>query len=171
MNSSQQSRSDSSNPEMRIRQATIKDVDAVVKFNTALARETEGKQLEPVRLRNGVMAVLDNPEHGFYLLAEEPASGNVIGQLLITYEWSDWRNGVFWWLQSVYVHQAWRRCGVFRRLYFHVLEEAKIQKTVAGVRLYVEKENHLAQQAYQELGLLPAGYHVYELDLVLPKSS
>jgi len=159
------------NQEIRIRQATLHDVHAVAEFNTALAQETEGKQLEPSRLQQGVKAVLDNPEHGFYLIAEDVSSGKAIGQLLITYEWSDWRNGVFWWIQSVYVHKSWRRRGVFRNLYQYVMEEARKKKTVAGVRLYVEKENRLAQQVYQELGLLPAGYHVYELDFVLSRES
>lgn len=171
MTLSQEPRAGSPQPEIRIRQATIKDLDAVVEFNAALARETEGKQLELARLQQGVMAVFNNPEHGFYLIAEALSSGKPIGQLLITYEWSDWRNGVFWWIQSVYVHQAWRRCGVFRRLYGYVLEEAKNLNTVAGVRLYVETENSIAQQVYQEVGLCPAGYHVYELDFVLPKNS
>ena len=171
MTSLQGSGADSPQSEIRIRQAVIDDLNEVVDFNAALARETEGKQLELVRLRQGVKAVLNNPEHGFYLIAEALSSGKPIGQLLITYEWSDWRNGVFWWIQSVYVHQTWRRCGVFRRLYRHVLEEAKIRSDVAGVRLYVETKNSIAQQVYQALGLCPAGYHVYELDFVLPKTS
>ncbi len=169
MTHSNESRSDAPNPKIRIRQAILNDVPTVVEFNAALALETEGKQLEPSRLQQGVKAVLDNPEHGFYLIAEDVHSGKVIGQLLITYEWSDWRNGVFWWIQSVYVHEEWRRRGVFRNLYQSVMEEARNKKTVAGVRLYVEKENRLAQQVYQELGLLLAGYHVYELDFVLSR--
>jgi len=156
---------------IHIRHATSYDVDSVMEFNAALARVTEGKTLAPSILQLGVKAVLDNPEHGFYLIAEEASSGKAIGQLLITYEWSDWRNAVFWWLQSVYVHEAWRRQGVFRKLYDYVIAEARNRKTVAGVRLYVEQENRLAQQVYQHMGLLPAGYHVYELDFVLPKSS
>jgi len=155
---------------IRIRHATSQDVSSVVEFNAALARETERKTLEPSRLQQGVKAVLDHPEHGFYLMAEDVSSEKAIGQLLITYEWSDWRNAVFWWLQSVYVHESWRRRGVFRTLYDYVMAEARNRNNVAGVRLYVEEENHLAQQIYQQMGLLPAGYHVYELDFVLPKS-
>ncbi len=157
--------------DIHIRPANSDDVKAVVEFNAALAHVTEGKKLEPSRLQQGVEAVLHHPEHGFYLIAEEASSKQAIGQLLITYEWSDWRNAVFWWLQSVYVHESWRRQGVFRKLYHHVMTEARNRKTVAGVRLYVEQENQLAQQVYQHMGLLPAGYHVYELDFVLPKSS
>ena len=159
----------STHPEIRIRPATIHDMQMVVEFNTALARETEGKQLEVSRLHQGVKALFNNPQHGFYLVAEEGSSSNVIGQLLITYEWSDWRNGVFWWLQSVYVQESWRRRGVFRMLYDYVLAEARSRKTVVGVRLYVETQNRLAQQVYQEMGLLPAGYDVYELDFILPQ--
>ncbi len=171
MTHSKESTSDRQGAAIRIRQATINDVNAIVEFNAALARETEGKQLDPSRLHQGVRAVLGHPEHGFYLIADEVSSGKAIGQLLITYEWSDWRNGVFWWLQSVYVHEAWRRRGVFRRLLRVVMEEARKRKTVAGVRLYVEEENRLAQQVYQELGLCRAGYQVYELDFVLPRQS
>ena len=153
--------------EIRIRRATANALSSVMEYNAVLASETEGKLLELDQLQRGVEAVLQNPEHGFYLIAENGASGQAIGQMLVTYEWSDWRNGVFWWLQSVYVQKSWRRRGVFRRLYDHVMKEARSFQKVVGVRLYVEKENHLAQQVYQDLGLLPAGYHVYELDFVL----
>ena len=157
--------------EIRIRQGTVNDLSVVMECNAALASETEGKLLEMDRLQQGVEAVLQNPEHGFYLIAENGTSGQAIGQMLVTYEWSDWRNGVFWWLQSVYVQKSWRRRGVFRRLYAHVIKEARSCQKVAGVRLYVEKENHLAQQVYKDLGLFPAGYHVYELDFVLSSKS
>ena len=157
--------------EVRIRQATANDLSVLMEYNVALASETEEKLLELDRLQRGVEAVLENPEHGFYLIAENAASGKVVGQMLVTYEWSDWRNGVFWWLQSVYVQKSWRRHGVFRRLYKHVMRKARSSQKVVGVRLYVEKENHLARQVYQDLGLLPAGYHVYELDFVLSAKS
>jgi len=171
MTHSNESMSDAPTPEILIRQATLNDFQAVVEFNAALAWETEGKQLDSSRLQEGVIAVLNNSEHGFYLIAEDVHSEKTIGQLLITYEWSDWRNGVFWWIQSVYVTEEWRRRGVFQSLYRYVLEEAKNQKMVAGVRLYVEKENRQAQQVYQKLGLFPAGYQVYELDFVLSQES
>lgn len=154
-----------------VRPAKMTDLQTLVNFNAALARETEGKHLDLSRLAKGVQSVFDSPEHGFYLVAEEPLARHVVGQVLITYEWSDWRNGVFWWLQSVFVELGWRRRGVFRALYDYVIEEAKGRKNVAGVRLYVEKENRLAQQVYQELGLRPAGYQVYELDFVLSSPS
>lgn len=169
MTNPQESMTEIQGLDFRIRQATIGDVQAVIQFNAALARETEGKQLEPSRLEQGVKTVLEGPEHGFYLIAEEVSSGKPIGQMLITYEWSDWRNGVFWWLQSVYVHKLWRRRGVFRQLYHYIMEEARNRKTVVGVRLYVEHENRLAQKVYQEIGLMPAGYHVYEIDFAPPE--
>jgi ribosomal protein S18 acetylase RimI-like enzyme len=157
--------------EVRIRKATLNDVQAVVDFNTALAWETEGKQLEPLRLKLGVSAVLVDSKRGFYLIAEEVSSGKPLGQLLLTYEWSDWRNGVFWWIQSVYVHEGWRRRGVFRRLFQSLMEQMKEQQAVVGVRLYVEEGNRLAQQVYKKMGLCSAGYQVYELDMVLPRQS
>ena len=157
--------------EIRNRRATANDLSSVMEYNAVLASETEGKLLELDRLQRGVEAVLQNPDYGFYLIAENGVSGKAVGQMLVTYEWSDWRNGVFWWLQSVYVQKSWRRRGVFRRLYAHVVKEARSCQKVAGLRLYVEKENHLAKQVYQDLGLLPAGYHVYELDFVLSAKS
>ena len=171
MSDCKESTPDLSDFEIRIRQAMANDLSVVVEYNEALALETEGKLLELDRLQRGVKAVLQNPEHGFYLIAENRNSGQAVGQMLVTYEWSDWRNGVFWWLQSVYVQKSWRRSGVFRRLYAHVMKEARSCQKVAGVRLYVKKENHLAQQVYQDLGLLPTGYHVYELDFALPADS
>jgi len=171
MTDCKESTQDFSDFEIRIRQAMASDLSVVMNYNMALASETEGKLLELERLQEGVKAVLQYPEHGFYLIAENAASGKVVGQMLVTYEWSDWRNGVFWWLQSVYVQKSWRRHGVFRRLYKHVMRKARSSQKVVGVRLYVEKENHLARQVYQDLGLLPAGYHVYELDFVLSAKS
>ena len=171
MTHSDESMLDSPKPDIHIRQATLNDVQAVVEFNTALAFETEGKVLEPFRLNLGVDAVLADPKRGFYLLAEEVSSNRPLGQLLLTYEWSDWRNGVFWWIQSVYVHEEWRRRGVFRRLFHSVMEKARNDEAVIGVRLYVEEKNRLAQQVYQEMGLSPAGYQVYELDFVMPLKS
>jgi ribosomal protein S18 acetylase RimI-like enzyme len=91
----------------------------------------------------------------------------VVGQLMITYEWSDWRNGLFWWIQSVYVDPAWRRRGVFRSMHEAVVSQAKADRKVCGIRLYVEQENETAQAVYQRLGLSLSGYKVYEQDFVL----
>ena len=98
-------------------------------------------------------------------------NGRTIGQLLVTFEWSDWRNGVFWWLQSVYVHKEWRRRGVFKTLYDYVLRKAECQGNVAGIRLYVEQDNAVAQGVYAHVGLAAAPYKVFETDFILPTRS
>jgi GNAT superfamily N-acetyltransferase len=143
-----------------IRSATLADVATLADFNSAMALETESKRLEPAVVRAGVRAVLDHPESGFYLVAEH--RGDVIGCLLVTYEWSDWRNGRFWWIQSVYVRRDHRRRGVFRRLYADVLRRARIRTDVCGIRLYVERDNQAAQQTYRQLGMIQTPYLVYE---------
>lgn len=147
--------------------ATMNDLDRLVEFNAALAWETEKRRLDLQRVRPGVQAVLDSPNRGFYVVGETTADRQVVGQLLITFEWSDWRNGVMWWIQSAYVREDARREGVFRMLYQYVLQEAQKQGAVAGVRLYVEQDNRVAQQTYESLGLVKAPYHVYERDFVL----
>jgi len=118
-------------------------------------------------LRPEVEAVLRDPGKGFYSVAE--VDGRVVGQMMVTFEWSDWRNGTFWWLQSVYVQPAFRGQGVYRRIYQQVLDEAKARGEVCGVRLYVSKENRIAQQVYERLGLKPAHYAMYEVDFVLER--
>ena len=153
----------------QIRNAFPSDADSIIAFNQAMARETEDRTLEDRIIRAGVQRIFDEPDQGFYLVAENEE--RIIGTLMVTREWSDWRNGVFWWLQSVYVQKSWRRCGVFRRLYQYVLEDSRNRKNLAGIRLYVAKENPLAQQVYQKVGLLYSGYHVYELDFTLPQES
>ncbi len=154
-----------------VRPARPDDVDALVTFGAAMARETEGRDLEMERLRLGTLAVLASPERGFYLVAElsgEP-SGRLIGQLMVTYEWSDWRNATFWWIQSVYVHPSWRRRGVYRRMHEFILHQARSRSDVCGVRLYVEKNNAVAQSAYDHVGLSRSAYIVFEDDFVLSK--
>jgi ribosomal protein S18 acetylase RimI-like enzyme len=148
-----------------IRRATPDDAQTLALHNAAMAAETETITLDPERALRGVEAVLRDPAKGFYLLAE--ADGAVAGQLMITFEWSDWRNGVFWWLQSVYVRPEHRRRGVFTRLYRAMREEADKSGGVCGVRLYVESANQRAQQTYQRLGLRQAHYQMYEEDFVL----
>jgi GNAT superfamily N-acetyltransferase len=145
---------------MRIRPATSLDVDTVCEFNVRLALETEGKTLDPAYLRPGVAAVLTDAEKGRYYLAE--VDGRVVGQVAITFEWSDWRNGWFWWIQSVYVHADARRMGVFRSLYAHVEAEARAAADVIGIRLYVEDENESAHKTYDKLGLKATTYRVRE---------
>ena len=154
-----------------IRLGTPSDAPIIANYNALLAQETEHLELEPVRLRAGVDAVLADATKGTYWVAE--AGGEVVGQLMITFEWSDWRNGVFWWIQSVYVRQDWRARGVFKALYDHVYQLAKARSDVCGLRLYVEGDNQRAQRTYQRLGLRPTNYHLYEVDfrIARPDSS
>jgi ribosomal protein S18 acetylase RimI-like enzyme len=143
---------------LHIRAGTPADEGVVAAFNAAMATETEGKQLvEPV-LRAGVRAALADPAKGFYLLAER--GGEVVGQAFVTFEWSDWRNGWYWWIQSVYVAPAGRRTGVFRALFDHLRTLALADPTVIGLRLYVEHANAAAQAVYAALGLTAEPYQL-----------
>ena len=154
-------------PELGVRQATWEDLDSLVAFNTAMARETEGKTLDLARLRAGVQAVLGDPGRGFYLVAE--MAGQMVGQLLVTAEWSDWRNAYFWWLQSVYVAPDYRRQGVYRALHDYIRAEAQRRGDLCGLRLYVERNNRVAQQVYDNLGMARSHYDLYESDgLAIP---
>jgi GNAT superfamily N-acetyltransferase len=133
-----------------IRQATHADIAFLVDCNTAMAQETEHKTLDRDVLTRGTQAVFDDPRRGFYLIAE--LDGKPAGCLLITHEWSDWRNGDWWWFQSVYVTHAARRAGVFRALYAEVERRARVVGAV-GLRLYVERDNERAQRTYASLGM------------------
>jgi len=146
--------------EIRIRRATRRDAPTLVEFNAAMALETEGKELLREVLSAGVQGLLERPDSGFYLIAE--AGTEAAGSLLITNEWSDWRNGNFWWIQSVYVRPQFRRRGVYRRLYAHVQELALRDPGVCGFRLYVERENHRAQSTYRAAGMTETRYVVFE---------
>jgi GNAT superfamily N-acetyltransferase len=152
-----------------IRTANLSDADTLVEFNRAMALETENRRLDPTILREGILTFLGDPRYGFYTVAMLPGvnAHKPIGQLMITYEWSDWRNGLFWWIQSVYVVPVRRGQGVFRAMHDHTLAKAKADPQVCGIRLYVERENRRAQSVYQRVGLSPAGYAVYEQDFVL----
>lgn len=151
--------------DLHIRTAAAADAPVIAAFNLAMARETEHLELDPARLRAGVEAVLADAAKGFYLVAE--SGGRVVGQLMITFEWSDWRNGNFWWIQSVYVDPEARGLGVYRRLYQHVRGAADARGNVCGIRLYVERENVRAQEVYRRQGMSAAPYEMYEVDLVL----
>lgn len=144
---------------LKIRLAERGDIAAIAEWNRAMAWETEQKRLDPQVLLRGVTAVLDEPRRGFYLVAE--LDGKAAGCLLVTYEWSDWRNGDFWWFQSVYVTPDARRSGVFRAMYAEVAQRAK-QAGAVGLRLYVETENLRAQRTYRELGMEQCHYFMYE---------
>ena len=148
-----------------VRRATVRDMDVLVEFNAAMALESEGKALDRRRLGDGVAALLDEDSRGFYLVAE--TEDRVVGQLMVTYEWSDWRNAHFWWIQSVYVASDWRRRGVYRSLHEYVLAEARNRGDVCGVRLYVDRDNHVAQQVYSNLGMDRSHYDLFEIDFVL----
>lgn len=143
-----------------VRSATPADAAALVEFNRAMAKETEAKDLALPVLSAGVKWLLKNPQHGFYLVAE--TGGEVIGSLMVTSEWSDWRNRVFWWIQSVYVKPQYRRKGVYRKLYERVKQLARERGDICGFRLYVEKENLTAQRTYQSLGMQEAHYKMFE---------
>ena len=154
--------------DFHIRLAEPRDLESLITFNMALAWETEGRQLDRTLLQAGVESILADSAKGFYVVMEDEPNGRTIGQLLVTFEWSDWRNGVFWWLQSVYVHKEWRRRGVFKTLYDYVLRKAECQENVAGIRLYVEQDNAVAQGVYAHVGLAAAPYKVFENDFILP---
>ena len=146
-----------------IRNATLTDLPHIVAFNERLAWESEHRRLDHETLTRGVQRVLTQPALGRYFVAE--AGSEVVGQTMLTYEVTDWRDGLVYWIQSVYVHQDYRRRGVFRRLYEHVLSVARDAGDVRAIRLYVEKDNHGAVQAYQKLGMSLAHFHIYERDL------
>ena len=145
---------------IRIRTARLEDAVALVGFNSAMALETEGKRLLPRVIGAGVRSLLRSPETGFYLLAE--TKKEIVAALMITQEWSDWRNGTFWWIQSVYVRPEFRRRGVYRRLYRRVRAMAARDRRVCGFRLYVERENRRAQKTYRALGMQGTRYRVFE---------
>ena len=149
----------------RVRAAAREDIAFLVEANAAMAWETEEKKLDRELLMCGVSAVFDEPRRGFYLIAER--DGVAAGCLLITYEWSDWRNGDWWWIQSVYVRPDSRRHGVFRSLYRHVEAAARAAPRVVGLRLFVEWENERAQRTYAALGMQQEHYHMYRTGFVL----
>ncbi len=143
-----------------VRRAAAADAPFLVDFNRRLALETEGKTLDPAVLTRGVAAGLADDNKARYFVADE--GGAVVGQLMLTMEWSDWRDGWIWWIQSVYVREDWRRRGVFRLLYEHIHQAAVNDPEVIGIRLYVEHDNHNAQQSYLKLGMERTGYLVLE---------
>lgn len=142
---------------MHIRRARASDIAFLVECNAAMASETEHKSLDRGVLLRGTQAVFEDPRRGFYLVAE--LHGEPVGCLLITYEWSDWRNGDWWWFQSVYVVPAARRGGVFRALYAEVERRARAAGAV-GLRLYVERDNARAQRTYASLGMEEEAYRM-----------
>lgn len=146
--------------EVTIRKAVVSDVDALVRFNLAMAAETEGKMLPLPLLAAGVRSVFDDPSKGFYVIAEE--GGKPIGGLLVTPEWSDWQNAFYWWIQSVYVEPSSRKRGVYKRLQRHVESAARSAGNVCGLRLYVDGSNAAAKSVYEKLGMSASRYDVFE---------
>ena len=146
--------------ETLVRIGEIKDADTLAKFNSAMAWETERKKLSPDVVARGVQTLLNDPRHGFYVVAE--IDREVVGSLMVTYEWSDWRDASFWWIQSVYVEPEFRKQGIFRRLYEFVKEKALHDTNVCGLRLYAEQDNIAAHKTYERIGMSRIPYKFYE---------
>jgi ribosomal protein S18 acetylase RimI-like enzyme len=147
-----------------IRDARADDAALVARWMIAMAWETEHKALAPDTVARGVRAVFEQPARGRYFIAERVVDERIatVGMLMLTHEWSDWRDGDWWWIQSVYVDPAHRRQGVYRALYEHVHALAQAAPEVCGLRLYVERDNANAQRTYASLGMIDAGYAIYE---------
>ena len=146
--------------DISIRPAHPTDVSLLAQWACAMALETEHKRLDPDTVHRGIHTALTQPQRGRYWVAER--HGEAAGTLMVTYEWSDWRAADWWWIQSVYVAPAHRRCGVYAALYRQVQAEAAQAPAVCGLRLYVEKDNAVAQRTYQSLGMRDAGYYLFE---------
>ena len=147
-----------------IRMATKADLEVLVRFQIAMAAESEDKGLDENTLRDGIATALSSEDLALYILAE--IAGKPVGTLMLTWEWSDWRNGRFWWIQSVYVTSAHRRLGVYSAMHHHVLSLASKDPTAAGIRLYVEKDNNDAQATYRHLGMVETHYRLFETEFV-----
>ena len=155
--------------QLRIRPATASDAGLLAQWAQAMALETEHRQLDAATVHAGVVAGIADPARARYFIAMHDAPlagretiGNAVGTLMLTQEWSDWRNGDWWWIQSVYVAPQSRRQGVFAALYRHVEQLARDTPGVIGLRLYVERNNAVAQRTYAALGMRDAGYAIYE---------
>lgn len=145
---------------IQIRRGEPRDTAVLAGFNIAMAEETENLKLLPEVITAGVEAILTDAGRGFYLVAEN--EGQIAGALMVTSEWSDWRNGFFWWIQSVYVRPEFRRHGIYRSLHEHLRELARTEPNICGLRLYVERENERAQATYSRLGMHETHYLLYE---------
>lgn len=146
--------------DVTVRPAAEDDADTIARFNRQMAEETEDKPLDPATVRRGVQAVFDDPDRGFYLVATRDRA--VVASLMVTTEWSDWRNGTFWWIQSVYVRPADRRTGVYSALHRAVRHRARDATDVCGLRLYVERGNERARETYEAMGMTETSYRLYE---------
>ena len=146
--------------QISIREGSISDTPTISKFQQQMALETESKILNEWTVRQGVESVLNCSDKGFYIIAE--ADSKIIGSLLVTFEWSDWRNGWFFWIQSVFVDTEYRRQGVYRLMHSEVIRRSKANGNCCGIRLYVEKDNRNAQKVYRTLGMHETDYYLYE---------
>jgi len=147
---------------IKIRKAKIEDLETIVKFNYNLAKETEDKELDLEILTKGVESMLSDKSKGQYYVYT--INDKVVGQIMHTYEWSDWRNGMLLWVQSVYVDSEYRRKGIYKELYNYVKNLCDEDDGIAGIRLYVEKENFNAKATYKSLGMQECNYHMYEYE-------
>ncbi len=143
-----------------IRRSTLADIDSLVDFQLRLADETENVTLDASIVKKGLEALFNDPSKGLYYVAE--VADELVGCHLITYEWSEWRNGNVWWLQSVYVKKTFRSRGVFKAMYANLLSLIKNDQSILGLRLYVDKTNASAQRVYTSLGMNGEHYTVYE---------
>ncbi|MDD3821422.1 MAG: GNAT family N-acetyltransferase [Bacilli bacterium] len=143
-----------------IRKAMLRDLSDLVQFNLDLAKESEDLTLNYDKIYQGVKAALVNEDVAMYYVYEQ--DNKVIGQIMLTKEWSDWRNGYFWWIQSVYIDKKFRRQGIFKALYEYVKSQAEENEQVCGLRLYVERNNDLAKDTYLALGMIETHYLLYE---------
>ena len=153
---------DQSSP-IYVRLAQLDDAPDIVSFNQAMAMETENKVLPTEVINAGVRRVFSESGLGFYVVAQSDES--IVGTLMVTKEWSDWRDGLFWWIQSVYVLAEFRGRGVYRAMYQFIKKQAQHNPSVCGFRLYVEKNNHIAKRAYQALGMNETHYLLYEQEV------
>jgi GNAT superfamily N-acetyltransferase len=145
-----------------VRDATAADLEAIVGYNQRLAGETEGKTLDTAVISAGVRRGFANPQLCRYFVAE--VDGRMAGTTMLTYELTDWRDGVIWWLQSVFIEPEHRRHGVFRAIYRHIEDLARAHPEVRGLRLYVHRDNARAMKTYESMGMEKAGYELYEHD-------
>ncbi|MDR2585582.1 MAG: GNAT family N-acetyltransferase [Prevotellaceae bacterium] len=145
---------------MQIRNANNQDIATIVDFQITMALETESLKLDPYVVKEGVSAVFTDPSKGCYWVAVE--EGVVAASLMITYEWSDWRNGLVWWIQSVYVKPEYRKKGVYSQMYDHIKKQVERSDNIRGLRLYVDKRNVPAQKVYTRLGMNGSHYDTYE---------
>tara|TARA_Y100000748_G_scaffold105048_2_gene87676 strand:- start:1359 stop:1811 length:453 start_codon:yes stop_codon:yes gene_type:complete len=147
---------------LKITQPGIEDINSLVNFNIKMAKETENKILNKKIVTKGVSEVLTDTTLGYYVIAKN--KNTILGSLMITYEWSDWRNGMFWWIQSVYVEKEYRQQGVYKQMYSYIKDKALKDNSCTGIRLYVEQENKIAQSVYTKLEMKETHYKLFEID-------